>query len=300
MKRFYKITAIILAIVLLLSAACVNFSAATIFESDGFYYSLASSTTANLHGRESEDADLIIPKEFNEHYVVNIVDSAFIGDSNIETLSFSNAILLERIGYYAFRGCANLSGEVTFGGRISNVGTSAFEGCTSLESVAFRSYVSNISNQCFYNCTSLSNVELNDKVQTIGKYAFANCTSLEYVEIPSSVTSINSTAFDGDENLTLGVWYDSYAYQYAKDNNISYVLLDGAKLGETDGDGSVNINDVTTIQRYLAELETLEGIYLHAADANQDGTVDIADATLLQEFLAEYTVGHPVGEVMTQ
>lgn len=114
MKRFYKITAIILAIVLLLSAACVNFSAATIFESDGFYYSLASSTTANLHGRESEDADLIIPKEFNEHYVVNIVDSAFIGDSNIETLSFSNAILLERIGYYAFRGCANLSGEVTF------------------------------------------------------------------------------------------------------------------------------------------------------------------------------------------
>ena len=118
--------------------------------------------------------------------------------------------------------------------------------------------------------------------------------------MPDTLNSIAANAFDSDENLTLGVWYDSYAYQYAKDNNISYVLLDGAKLGETDGDGSVNINDVTSIQRHLAELETLEGVYLHAADANQDGTVDIADATIIQMYLAEYEMKYPIGEVMTQ
>ena len=90
------------------------------------------------------------------------------------------------------------------------------------------------------------------------------------------------------------------AHKYALENNINYTLLDGVKLGDANGDGSVNINDVTTIQRHLAELETLEGIYLHAADANQDGTVDIVDATAIQMYLAEYEMDYPIGEVMTQ
>ena len=78
------------------------------------------------------------------------------------------------------------------------------------------------------------------------------------------------------------------------------VLLDEVKLGDANGDGSVNINDVTQIQRHLAELESLEGIYLHAADANQDGTLDISDATTLQMYLAKYDIPYPIGEVMTQ
>ena len=113
-------------------------------------------------------------------------------------------------------------------------------------------------------------------------------------------TSIDQTAFYADTNLTLGVYTNSYAHEYAIAQNIPYVLLDGAFLGDASGDGSVNINDVTMIQRYLAELETLEGIYLQAADANQDGTVDIADATVIQMYLAEYEMEYPIGEVMTQ
>ena len=79
-----------------------------------------------------------------------------------------------------------------------------------------------------------------------------------------------------------------------------HVLLDDVMLGDTDGDGYVNISDVTHIQRHLAELESLEGIYLHAADANQDGTLDISDATTLQMYLAKYDIPYPIGEVMTQ
>ena len=92
----------------------------------------------------------------------------------------------------------------------------------------------------------------------------------------------------------------SYVYDYAKNRGNQYVLLDGVKLGDADGDGSVNVSDVTTIQRYLAELETLEGIYLHAADANQDGSVDISDATALQMYIAEYALPYPIGEAITQ
>ena len=77
-------------------------------------------------------------------------------------------------------------------------------------------------------------------------------------------------------------------------------LQDGVKLGDTDGDGHVNINDVTQIQRHLAELETLEGIYLYAADANCDGDLDISDATAIQMFIAKYKVPYPIGDLITQ
>ena len=79
-----------------------------------------------------------------------------------------------------------------------------------------------------------------------------------------------------------------------------YVLLDGVSLGDANGDGYVNINDVTAVQRHLSELEALQGIYLLAADVNQNGTQEIDDATLLQAYLAEYDISDPIGEVITQ
>ena len=131
-------------------------------------------------------------------------------------------------------------------------------------------------------------------------YAFADCTSLEYLEIPATVSVIANSAFQNDSNLTLGVWYGSYAYTYAKQRGITYVLLDAVKLGDVDGADVVNINDVTAIQRHLAEYEFLDGIYLYAADVNLDGEVTIDDATVMQQFLAEYEINYPIGEVMTQ
>ena len=100
--------------------------------------------------------------------------------------------------------------------------------------------------------------------------------------------------------MTLFCLYDSSAYTYAKQKNIPYVLTDNVMLGDANGNDVVGVDDVSAVQRYLAELETLEGIYLHAADANQDGTVDIADATAIQMYLAEYEMDYPIGEVMTQ
>ena len=149
-------------------------------------------------------------------------------------------------------------------------------------------------------CFSLETVNIPDTVTEIRRYAFGSCTSLQYIEIPATVTTIAQSAFYNCPNLTLGVWFGSYGYEYAQSHNIPYVLLDGVKLGDANGDGSVNINDVTQIQRHLAELESLEGIYLHAADANQDGTLDISDATTLQMYLAKYDIPYPIGEVMTQ
>ena len=58
--------------------------------------------------------------------------------------------------------------------------------------------------------------------------------------------------------------------------------------GDANGDGKVNVCDVTAIQRHVAEVELLTGACLFNADVNGDGEVTIDDATHLLRYLAEF------------
>ena len=296
MKKFYQITAIVLVLILVISCVGLSFGAATVFESDGFYYARTSSTTADLYGRSATDADLVIPKDFSEYYVTNIVDSAFSGDENIETLSFGKSMLLERIGYYAFKNCIHLAGPVTFAGRISTIGTSAFENCSSLEKVVFNAYVADIPDQCFYNCSSLSTVVMNDRIQSIGKFAFAK-TALKEITIPDSVTSIDPTAFDGCKDLVIYCTSDSYAHEFAEANKITHVLTDiknSFYLGDVDNNRAVEVLDVTYIQRSLSSLTIPESCDITHGDADDDGEVSSADTTLIVRYLSHLDTNYPI------
>ncbi|MBQ5744071.1 MAG: dockerin type I repeat-containing protein, partial [Ruminococcus sp.] len=87
---------------------------------------------------------------------------------------------------------------------------------------------------------------------------------------------------------------------YAKAQNIPYILLDSVLLGDANGDGYVNISDVTDIQRAVAEMDTLDDLRKKAADVNGDGVVTIDDATILQMYLAEFATDYPIGVVTAQ
>ena len=63
-----------------------------------------------------------------------------------------------------------------------------------------------------------------------------------------------------------------------------------AQTGDVDGNGRLDIRDVTAIRRHIAELDILSGDALLAADTDGDGSVTIDDASLLQKYLAEYDV----------
>ena len=54
--------------------------------------------------------------------------------------------------------------------------------------------------------------------------------------------------------------------------------------GDVNGDGEVNISDVTTLIDYLL-ITNASGIDTEAADCNQDGSINIADVTALIDFL---------------
>ena len=58
-------------------------------------------------------------------------------------------------------------------------------------------------------------------------------------------------------------------------------------IGDANGDGKVTINDVTQIQKFVAELVELTPDQLIAADTNCDGVVNINDATMIQKYIAE-------------
>ena len=68
--------------------------------------------------------------------------------------------------------------------------------------------------------------------------------------------------------------------------------------GDADGDGHVDIRDVTAIQRHLAELEHLNSDRLKAADVTGEG-LDISDATAIQMYLAGYDDPYQVGKTFT-
>ncbi len=69
----------------------------------------------------------------------------------------------------------------------------------------------------------------------------------------------------------------------------STVITPGVKvdylLGDVDGNGKVEINDVTVLQRYLAEF--ISYVDKVVADVNGDGRVDVQDITDIQRYLAD-------------
>ena len=88
--------------------------------------------------------------------------------------------------------------------------------------------------------------------------------------------------------LTIYCYTGSYAQSFAVAQSIPYVLLDGALKGAADGNGKINIADVTAIQRHLADIEPLRGVSLYFADVDGDGSVTVLDATEIQRYLAEF------------
>ena len=153
-----------------------------------------------------------------------------------------------------------------------------------------------IGDYAFFGNSYIKNFELPVRLLSIGEFAFANNTGLESVTIHDMVQSIAENAFRNSPNVTIRCDYGSAAYNYAIDNNITCALLDSINLGDANNDGVITITDVTAIQRHIAELDTLEGISLLAADIDSDGAIEIDDATALQMYIAGFESPYPIGE----
>ena len=329
LKRLFS--AVFAALILILSVTAVY--AETIYFYNGYLYTYISNEKVSLYGLDDVTATaLIVPDTLNNRAVVDIRNRAFFENKVLSSVDFSNAENLERIGSFAFSNCVNLDGEIVIPNTVTAMDSAAFQGCASLDSVVFNASTGIVPNQCFSGCTALSSVTLNDTVTEIGYYAFSNCPNLSYIEIPASVTSIAQSAFQNDTNITLGVYRNSYALEYAENNGINYIILDpeptepptepepteaqteavtealtveptqiptefsGYYLGDVNGDGTVDTIDTTLLQRHLASISILSEYNILHGDVDSDGITSIIDVTLIGRYEAKLDVKYPVGE----
>ena len=64
---------------------------------------------------------------------------------------------------------------------LESIGSHAFDGCSSLQSIIIPEGVTVINDYSFQNCTSLASIELPQNLESIGRYAFDYCNSLAVV-----------------------------------------------------------------------------------------------------------------------
>ena len=268
------------------AVSVVSINADAVYYADGCNYSYINNERVMLTGWEGEGTVVKVPATLNGRSVTNIARRAFLNDSVITGIDLSEATNLETIGMYAFSGCSALTSPIVLTESIQTIGDSAFEG-SAVTQVNLNVSADYIPAQCFYKCASLTDVQMSDSVTEIGTYAFANCPNLLSVYIPESVETIANSAFRNDPNLTIYCYEGSYAQQYAEERSIPYVLIQTYETGDVDRDGALSITDVTLIQKYLAELATLDAEQLLLADYLSDGEIDIADATAIQIAIAD-------------
>ena len=134
------------------------------------------------------------------------------------------------IGDSAFKGCTELT-SITIPDGVIGIGNNAFSGCTSLETVTIPASVTYVGNSAFYGCTSLKSVTIPESVTYIGGYAFAECYSLKYADIPANVTGIGTSPFYNCRSLEnintdeANKWYttvDGVLYDKDKTELINY------------------------------------------------------------------------------
>lgn len=104
---------------------------------------------------------------------------------------------------------------------VKEIGAGAFQYCKSLQSITIPDSVTKIGKGAFFDCILLRSVEIPNSVIEICEEAFALCTSLQLIKIPDSVKEMGKGVFAyGSDDLTIKCKKDSYADEYARENNI--------------------------------------------------------------------------------
>ena len=85
-----------------------------------------------------------------------------------------------------------------------------------------------------------------------------------------------------ERHLWLSDYYGLYRYSYL--------------CGDSDGDGKVDILDVTLIQRVLANVQSDDDGIIALRSSLSGDTLDITDATYLQRYIAQMPTPYPINE----
>lgn len=123
--------------------------------------------------------------------------------------------------------CFYQSGLKSFptGGKITEVGANAFQGCSGLVNVELPSTIKILNKYSFYQCRNLESINLPSGIEQIWESCFHTCTSLKQISIPASCATLGDNPFTACQGLT-AINVDANNPNYA---SVDGVLTDKAK-----------------------------------------------------------------------
>ena len=232
------------------------------------------------------------------------------GLTNLTSVTIGNSVI--SIGKEAFEDCSGLT-SVTIGNSVKTVGDRVFSGCSELVTLYFNAescadfgypcqpFGQNISTiiigdnvkripvNLASKSTNLTSVTIGKSVTEIGGYAFGACDALDTVKclgtVPPVMTSSNCflKTYNDEYPTTLLVPYNCY-WKYQETDywyKFSHIEEMDEVSGDVNGDGNINISDVTNLIDLLLSGDELPAY----ADVNGDGGVNIKDVTDLIDML---------------
>ena len=128
--------------------------------------------------------------------VTEIGYRAFI-DSGIREVDLPESLVKLEGDAFAITGITT----VTLHGKVTEIGSSVFWKCKSLEAVVIEEGVTAVGESMFMACSNLKSITLPDTITTIGSGAFYACSSLENIQLPEQITIIESSTFRDCSNL---------------------------------------------------------------------------------------------------
>ncbi|MCQ2070200.1 MAG: leucine-rich repeat protein [archaeon] len=108
--------------------------------------------------------------------------------TSLTSVQLPNNAQVKSIPSEMFKGCTSLMGVDL--SNMTEIGGSAFMGCTAMETLILPSTVTVVGEWAFRDCSSLSSVTIGENVESIGAGAFY-ATALKEIMIPAKLTSIN-------------------------------------------------------------------------------------------------------------
>ena len=126
-----------------------------------------------------------------KYKITEITGGAFRDDDKIKIVSIGGNVTT--IGNEAFKD--SVIQKAILGGKVAEIGVSAFEGCRELTSVNLPGKLKYLSERCFKDCSMLKKITIPSGVEEVPARAFYQCTDLKSAKIGGKVKYIDESAF---------------------------------------------------------------------------------------------------------
>lgn len=239
-KKYLKICLYALALQYAFLTAC---SSSVDVESEG----REDTSSVDVQTIESSESEVKDYTELEIEYNI-LVDgtaevSGYSGEGNRATIDMDyEGHDVVRIADSAFEGCTSLE-SVLFLASIEEIGDSAFKGCSSLTEISIPYETTAIGEHAFEGCTSLVDLVIWGNPD-IGNYAFAGCSSIEEVSISFDTKYVGEHAFDGCASLVnLTVWNEDTVFGYKAFANCPKLTSRPQEESVSNKDESISTED---------------------------------------------------------